>query len=161
MTVLPLHAVTVVNHRDVDTAERIHQVLALAYAQEATLLRVQNAAPWAQTVRHLQNADAFFLAVLHDEKMQGVISVRRDEEPGQINIASLAVHPAHQRCGVARALLSAALQRAGGAAMSVSTAADNAPALALYREFGFEPYRWGTLGEHALALVKLRRAPPG
>jgi len=161
MTVLPVHAVTVVNHRDVGTAERIHQVLVLAYAQEAMLLRVQNAAPLAQTVEHLQNADAFFLAVWRDEQMQGVISVRRDDEPGQINIASLAVHPAHQRCGVARALLSAALQRAGRAAVSVSTAADNVPALALYRQFGFEPYRWGTMGEHALALVKLRRAAAG
>ena len=45
---------------------------------------------------------------------------------------------------------------------AVATGAENAPALALYRELGFVAYRQGSIGVGQLALVKLRRAadPP-
>lgn len=153
--------VTVINHRDPEAAQAIHRVLMLAYAQEAQLLEVKNFPPLQQTVADIQASDEFFLGSFDGHELLGVLSVRPDDEPGQINIASLVVHPAHQRRGVARALLTSASQRAAGAVFSVSTAAKNAPALALYQQFGFEVYRWGTLqrtaGDDALELVKLRR----
>jgi ribosomal protein S18 acetylase RimI-like enzyme len=158
MTARPEHAVNVVNHRDLGTAQRIHDLMALAHAQEAALLQQHKVAPWAQTLQDIQSADEFFLVVTEAKDWCGLISVRPDDEPGQINIASLVVHPEHQRKGVASTLLTAALQRGHGAVFSVSTTAANAPALALYGRFGFEAYRWGTLGEAGLALVKLRRA---
>jgi len=43
---------------------------------------------------------------------------------------------------------------------SVSTGVKNAPALALYKEFGFVAYRYGTIGPEALELVKLRTSAP-
>jgi ribosomal protein S18 acetylase RimI-like enzyme len=153
--------IEILNHRQPAVATQIHAVLMLAYAQEAQLLAVQNFPPLEQTAANIQVSDEFFLGSFDDQALRGVISVRPDDEPGQISIASLVVHPAHQRRGVARALLTSALQRAAGATFSVSTAAKNAPALALYRQFGFEAYRWGTLqgtaGDEALELVKLRR----
>jgi ribosomal protein S18 acetylase RimI-like enzyme len=156
--------VEILSHRQPAVATQIHAVLMLAYAQEAVLLGVKNLPPLEQTAADIQASDEFFLGSFQDQELRGVISVRPDDEQGQINIASLVVHPAHQRQGVARALLTDALQRAEAATFSVSTAAKNAPALALYQQFGFEAYRWGALqgtaGEEALALVKLRRAPP-
>jgi ribosomal protein S18 acetylase RimI-like enzyme len=149
--------VEILCHRQPAVATQIHTVLMLAYAQEAVLLGVKNFPPLKQTAADIQASDEFFLGSFQDQELRGVISVRPDDEPGQINIASLVVHPAHQRRGVARALLTDALQRAASATFSVSTAAQNAPALALYQQFGFEPYRWGTIGDDALELVKLRR----
>ena len=151
--------VDILPHRQLKVATQIHAVLMLAYAQEAELLKVQNFPPLQQSAADIQASDEFFLGSFNDQELIGVVSVRPDDEPGQINIASLVVNPAHQRCGVARALLTNALQRAAGTPFSVSTAAQNAPALALYQQFGFEAYRWGTLGNEGLALVKLRRAP--
>ncbi len=153
--------VKILSHRLPAVAVQIHAVLVLAHAQETKLLGVQGAAPSQQTAADIQTSGDFFLGSFDDEKLIGVISVRPDDELGQINIASLVVHPAQQRRGVARALLTSALQRAPGATFSVSTAAKNAPALALYAQFGFEPYRWGTLGEEGMALVKLRRSQLG
>jgi ribosomal protein S18 acetylase RimI-like enzyme len=153
--------VEILSHRQPAVAAQIHTVLMLAYAQEAALLGVKNFPPLEQTASDIEASDEFFLGCFRDQELLGVISVRLDDEPGQINIASLVVHPAHQRRGVARALLTSALHRAAGAVFSVSTAAQNAPALALYQQFEFEAYRWGTLqgtaGDDALALVKLRR----
>jgi ribosomal protein S18 acetylase RimI-like enzyme len=153
--------VEILSHRQPAVAAQIHAVLMLAYAQEAALLGVNNFAPLEQAAHDIEASEEFFLGSFDDQELLGVISVRADDEPGQINIASLVVHPAHQRRGVARTLLTSALQRAAGATFSVSTAAENAPALALYQQFGFAPYRWGTLqgtaGDEALALVKLRR----
>jgi ribosomal protein S18 acetylase RimI-like enzyme len=149
--------VEILSHRQPAVATQIHAVLMLAYAQEAALLGIKNFPPLEQTARDIEASDEFFLGCFNDQELHGVVSVRPDDEPGQINIASLVVHPAHQRRGVARALLTSALQRAAGATFSVSTAAKNAPALALYQQFGFEAYRWGTIGDEGLALVKLRR----
>jgi ribosomal protein S18 acetylase RimI-like enzyme len=149
--------VEILSHRQPAVAAQIHAVLMLAYAQEAALLGIKNFPPLEQTARDIEASDEFFLGCFNDQELHGVVSVRPDDEPGQINIASLVVHPAHQRRGVARVLLTSALQRAAGAVFSVSTAAKNAPALALYQQFGFEAYRWGTIGDEGLALVKLRR----
>jgi ribosomal protein S18 acetylase RimI-like enzyme len=149
--------VEILSHRQPAVAAQIHAVLMLAYAQEAALLGVKNFPPLEQTASDIEASDEFFLGCFDDHELLGVISVRPDDEAGQINIASLVVHPARQRRGVARALLTNALQRAAGATFSVSTAAQNAPAVALYQQFGFEAYRWGTIGDEGLALVKLRR----
>jgi ribosomal-protein-alanine N-acetyltransferase len=54
-----------------------------------------------------------------------------------IDIAAIAVEPARRRGGVGRALLAAALARLPGVAVTLEVAADNAPALALYRAAGF------------------------
>ena len=87
----------------------------------------------------------------------GALGFAPDEEPGQFSVNSLVVHPDHQRRGIGRSLLLEALRLGDGEAFAVSTAAKNAPALALYTSHGFVAYRFGTIGPEALALVKLRR----
>jgi ribosomal-protein-alanine N-acetyltransferase len=59
---------------------------------------------------------------------------------GEAEVLTLAVAPAHRRRGVAKLLLGVAMveaRRAGAEAMFLEVAADNAPALALYRGAGF------------------------
>lgn len=147
------------DHRELAVAICIHAVLKLAYAQEAALLQLRHFAPLDRTVEDIRSSQEFFLGALHGQELLGVLSIGPDDEPGQISIASLVVHPVHQRQGIARALMLEALRRGEGMVFSVSTGAQNAPALALYRGLGFVDYRWGTMGAEQLALVKLRRPP--
>jgi ribosomal protein S18 acetylase RimI-like enzyme len=68
-------------------------------------------------------------------------------------IARLAVDPRFARRGLGRALVRHAV---ACGAVSVGTAAANAPALALYASLGFSPVRSGTVGD-GLPYVWLRR----
>ena len=148
------------DHRDIAVARQIHAVLMLAYAQEARLLRAEHFAPLDQTPEDVQASNAYFLGAVLDRVVVGALSFEPDEEPGQVLIASLVVHPEHQRRGIARALMVALLRMGEPEVFAVATGANNAPALALYRSLGFEQYRLGTVGPEALPLVKLRRACP-
>jgi ribosomal protein S18 acetylase RimI-like enzyme len=145
-------------HRDGATARRLQAVLALAHAQEAVLLGVQPVEPPGRTAEDLQRSDDLHLGALRGDTLLGAISVGPDDEAGQLCITALVVHPAHQRQGIARALLAEVLRLGTGQVFAVATGAANAPALALYRQFGFVAYRQGCIGAEALALVKLRRA---
>lgn len=152
-TVLPL------DHRDRAVAERIHAVLKLAYAQEAALLGVGQFEPLNTSIEDVQHSRDFHLGAVAGEELLGALSVGPDDEPDQLCIALLVVHPRAQRQGVGRALVTEALQRGAGMVFAVSTAAGNAPALALYRALGFVDHRRGTVGVEQLALIKLRRRP--
>ena len=88
-----------------------------------------------------------------------MITIGPDSEADHLSINALVVHPRHQRCGVASALLAEALHRGAGMAFCVATAAANAPALALYAAHGFKPWRHGTLADGMLPMIKLRRLP--
>ncbi len=149
------------DHRNPATALRIHAVLMRAYAQEAALLQVRHFAPLARSVQDVQEDGDCYLGALAPgdgaETLLGALAFAPDDEPGQFIVNSLVVHPDHQRRGIARALLLEALRLGGGHAFAVATATANAPALALYRSFGFAVYRQGSIGPEALALVKLRR----
>jgi ribosomal protein S18 acetylase RimI-like enzyme len=146
-----------IDARELPVARAIHAVLLLAHAQEARLLKVKEFVPMARTPEDLQRCNALFLGALRGDKLLGCLSlVPDDDEPGQIGIGALVVHPAEQRRGIARQLVSEALRRCAGQVVSVTTGLLNAPALALYREFGFTEYRRGTLGAEELVVVKLR-----
>lgn len=147
-------------HHELPVAQKIHAVFLLAHAQEARLLEVTDFVPMARVPEDIQSSNDYFLGVLRGDTLLGFVALGPDDEPSQISIASLVVHPAHQRQGLARALMGEALRRSEGMVLSVATGAKNAPALALYQGLGFVEYRRGTLGPEALEIVKLRRAPP-
>ncbi len=146
------------DHHELAAATRVHAVMLLAHAQEARLLQAEDFAPMAREPADIQASDEYFIGAFRGEELLGCVSLGPDDEAGQISIASLIVHPAHQRQGIARALMTEALRRSAGLDLSVATGAKNAPALALYGQLGFVVYRHGTLGAEALHIVKLRRA---
>ena len=144
-------------HRDQAMAGEIHELQTLAYQQEARLLNVSVFPPLERKVEDVMASDEYFLGAIQEETLVGVLSFGRDEEPGQVLITSLVVHPHHQRMGNARALIEELLRMGPNEVFSVCTARANTPALALYRGVGFIEYRFGTIGPEALPLVKLRR----
>ena len=153
-------AVQTLDHRERLVAAEIHAVMSLAYVQEAALLGVQHFAPLQRTVQDIQAGAEFYLGVVQDRQLLGLLSVGADDERDQLLICTLVVHPRAQRQGIGRALVRDALRRGEGMVFAVSTGADNGPALALYRAQGFVAYRRGVMGPDAVAVVKLRRAPP-
>lgn len=153
------------DHRQAAVAGQVHAVMQLAYAQEAALLRVHQGSqhelplfpPLQTTVADLQRSVEFHIGAFAGDTLRGVVTVGPDDEPDQLCIGMLVVHPSAQRQGIARALMQDALQRGQGMVFTVATAAANLPALALYRALGFVDYRRGSMGAEQLALVKLRR----
>jgi ribosomal protein S18 acetylase RimI-like enzyme len=147
-----------IDHREPDVARRIHALLDLAHAQEARGLGRAGRAGAAPSAQDIQSSIAFYLGAFDGDRFVGAASLAPDDEPGQIGIALLCVAASHQRQGIGRSLVVEALRRGETMAFSVSAAADNAAALALYRGLGFVAYRRGTLGPDRLAMLKLRRA---
>lgn len=146
-----------IDHRIPAVAQRIHTIRMAAYRQEAELLGVTDFAPLAQTVDDVLASTDTFVGAFEDEVLAGVISVGDDEEGRGLNISSLVVHPARQRRGIGRSLLDAVIASHIDSELTVQTAAANAPALALYRQVGFEAYRHWFVGREPLELVKLSR----
>jgi ribosomal protein S18 acetylase RimI-like enzyme len=144
---------------ELEAATRLHTLLGLTHAQEARWLAGGDAAPPPATLDALRNRHQFCIGAFDGDELVGALCIAADDEPDQIQIATLVVHPGHQRQGIARRLMRDALQRGAGLVFSVITGAANQPALALYRSLGFVPYRRGVLDEGGIALVKLRRDP--
>ncbi len=148
-----------IDHSQAEVAQRIHAVLMRASVVEAELLQNAQLPALAQTAAQLQATRAFYLGAWRGDELLGALGLGPDDEAGQIGITSLVVLPSHHRQGIASALVAQALQRAAGMVVSVTTAARNAPALALYRGCGFVDYRQGKLDDTDLLMIKLRRAP--
>ena len=123
-------------------------------------MNVKRFADHDETVEEIQISDEFCLGAICEEALVGYLTIGRDEEPGQINISTLVVHPAHQHEGIGQELVREAVLRSQGMTLSVSTGANNLPALNLYKKFGFHEYRFGTIGPENLALVKLKNRAP-
>jgi len=97
-------------------------------------------APWPPEafVELMAGPGVFALAAV-DSAPVGLILMRAIA--GEAEVLTLAVEPSHRRLGVARALLQAGLVQAaatGAQTAFLEVAADNAGALSLYREAGFE-----------------------
>lgn len=149
------------DHRNIVIASRIHAVLLRAHAQEAELLQLRRVAPLELTVEDIQAGNEAYFGALHGQTLLGAVSLEADDEPNQVLIASLIVHPEHQRQGIGRSLVLRALGTSDEMCFAVATTAHNLPALSLYRGLGFVEYRYGTIGPENLGLVKLRRARSG
>jgi ribosomal protein S18 acetylase RimI-like enzyme len=149
------------DHRDQATSTAIHRLLVEAHAQEKALLGVDASIPFERTREDIQSSDDAYLGAFVADTLSGAICIGTDDEPGQTAIKYLIVGSEHQRKRIGSALVAQAIRLANGAVMSVATAEQNHPALALYRKQGFEPYRRGTLGAARLAMLKLRRAGDG
>jgi GNAT superfamily N-acetyltransferase len=154
------------DHTQADTARAIQALIEAAHRQESAWLGLPPATqPWGHWTE-VQRSSHLHLGMWSTATspaapavLIAVLAMAPDDEPGQLCVRVLAVQAAHQRQGVASALLHDALGRAPDQVWAVSAAAAHTRALALYRQAGFVPYRQGVLGPEALPMVKLRRLP--
>jgi ribosomal protein S18 acetylase RimI-like enzyme len=150
--------IAVLDHHDGAVAEQVQQLVALASAQEASLLGL---APAEHSAAAVQSSPNLHLGARSaDGALLGLLCIGADDEPNQLAIHTLVVSPVAQRQGIATALLQDALARGPGLAFAVITAAANTPAVALYTRSGFAVYRHGFMGDGGVPVLKLRRAVP-
>jgi ribosomal protein S18 acetylase RimI-like enzyme len=150
--------VKLLNLKDPVVAERVIALQHDSYLVEAERMGVQDLPPMHETVEGLQASRETFWGSFDGQELVGVLST--SEDGAVTEIGRLAVAPTHFRRGIASRLLAHALMMAGpDATCLVSTGRANAPAIALYKKFGFVE---GATREVApgVALLSLTR-PPG
>lgn len=136
-------------------AQQVHTLQQLAYLVESRLIEYPNLPPLRDTVDTLQQADELFLGYHDPRQLVGVIAYERLELT--LNICRLVVHPQQFGRGIASRLLQAIeYQPHGQTSITVSTAAKNRPAVALYQKFGYQIRHTQTLPD-GLELVELEK----
>lgn len=107
------------------------------YGQQAELIGSCELRPLADDDDTLPAWRGHYLVGWEGTHLVGAVAWR--EEDGQIEVDRLMVDPEAQRRGVATALLTALVAVLGPRPIHTFTASANAPGLALYEHFGFEP----------------------
>jgi ribosomal protein S18 acetylase RimI-like enzyme len=136
------------------TAEALAALQQAAYRVEAELIGSDEIPALRESAEDLAASED---AILGDRDW-GFVAYRRERD--ELEVCKLVVHPLHHRRGLATRLLDALdVAEPGVRRTTVSTAADNAPALALYARRGFTTNaRTTTPG--GLKLVRLERVGP-
>jgi len=141
-------------------AERLLLVQRAAYAAEAELMGFDGIPPLHETVEELLEAsgEQHWIGRFDGPTLVGGVAWSEDGAAG-VTLLRLVVAPAAWRRGHATALLDAFDETVGPRAVSVSTGAANAPALALYASRGF-----AVVGDEEIApgarLTRLLRPAP-
>lgn len=97
--------------------------------------------PWSENLlrQELQNPLSRWFVLLLGGQVAGYAATLHI--CGEVHITNIAVLPPYRRQGLGRALMAAAVEYArglGAFCMTLEVRAGNAPAIALYRAFGFE-----------------------
>jgi ribosomal protein S18 acetylase RimI-like enzyme len=140
-------------------AEAIHRVQQAAYRVEAELLGVTRFAPLDQTVAEIRASGALYYGNHANNELVGVLACELGAGDAPCNIDALVVMPEWHRRGIATHLLMHLEWKHPGRAFTVSTGIRNAPALALYRGWGFVEYAREIKGADPIEIVRLRRLP--
>ena len=145
------------NHADPAEAGRICALVRRSYPVEAELIGVRDFPPLRRAAADIRDARSRFFGCLYDGSLVAVAEVEGDETAGW-HIASFAVHPEMFRRGVGSSLLENVGRALGTDRLTVSTAAANKPAVALYEKHGFRIWeRWST-GDGIDMVTLTRRA---
>lgn len=150
--------IKLLNLKDRGLAERLLALQYDSYLVEAELMGLRELPPMHETVEMLQSSRETFWGSFDGPELVGVLSSTEDGD--QTEICRLVVAPTHFRRGIASRLLEHTLGMAGpDATIQVSTGRANAPAIALYKKYGFVEgaAREVEPGVEVLALTR----PPG
>jgi ribosomal protein S18 acetylase RimI-like enzyme len=121
------------NQRDKEVALQILHTSLKAYRVEAKIIEVKQFPPLSEKLIDISLSINEFLGFYSDSKLAGVIELNRGYV---VEICRLVVLPIFFKKGIASRLLYKALSF--GAKCTVTTAMKNAPAIALYKKFGFQ-----------------------
>jgi ribosomal-protein-alanine N-acetyltransferase len=120
--------------------------------------------PWPDVLGSLTFPDTVRLKAVRDGRVVGFVvgDLRRPENLGWI--ASIGVHPVHQRQGIGRRLLEACEEALGVRHIRLTLRPSNTTAYRLYLDCGYRDIdrleRYYRDGEGAIVMEKDREAPP-
>ncbi|MNM67338.1 Mycothiol acetyltransferase [compost metagenome] len=128
--------------KDTDLVEQLWGLQHAAYRLEAKAVGLTETPPLPDTFDSIRTSSDHFIGELsEDGELLGAIAVR-DESPGILEITRLMVHPNHLRQGIGGKLLEYVLaNHSDKQGFTVTASTLNAPAVALYRKFGFRSVR--------------------
>ncbi len=127
--------IQLLHQKKIEIAQKMHCVFQVSYAVEAKLLGAEEFfPPLKRTVADLQKSDTQFYGYWKQHSLAAVIELKK--EPTSTHVQSLIVDPLYFRQGIGRKLLEFAERIASGV-ITVETGLANAPACALYENFGF------------------------
>jgi ribosomal protein S18 acetylase RimI-like enzyme len=118
-----------------ETAAKIKVVYEVSYAVEAKLLNAINFPPLQRKLEGYTNSSNDFYGFLVNNQIAGVIELDLKEQ--SVHIQSMVVDPAFFRRGIARKLITHALEIYDVNHITVETGAANGPATQLYLKNGF------------------------
>ncbi len=129
--------IIVLNIKNKETAKGILDIQIPAYKVEAELIQFNGIPQLYDTEESLADCGETFLGFVSEGILQGVLAFCENDH--QMEICRLVVHPFYFNRGIATELLSFFLKEfiRVGEQVKVSTGADNHPAKALYKKFGF------------------------
>ena len=121
-------------------AAQIYALAQAAYKLEAVLIGCVDFPPLRESLNGLRDSPDRFLVFQEAGTIVGALSFHHS--PEAVAVTRLVVSPAHQRKGIATALLADLEQRIHPvASLTVSTALHNTPAVSLYRKLGYATER--------------------
>lgn len=148
--------VVLLEHREPALAARVAQLQREAYTVEAAWLGVKDFPPMRITAEEVAAIEGRVFAAVRDGELLGTMTLERRRDGAQL-VGALTVIPAHHRQGIGRALVAHLVHECGDRELVVSTGVANAPAIALYRAFGFVEGARRTVGVEPVEIVELRR----
>ncbi|HZG87312.1 GNAT family N-acetyltransferase [Paenibacillus sp.] len=125
---------------DPANAEAVYRLQQASYPIEARLIGLDSIPPLHDTPATLAACGETFVGCFHPSAgLVGAVSYKLFDDGRTLDIHRMMVHPDHFRRGLASKLLGAVLSLPGLTRALVSTGTANAPAVALYERFGFQP----------------------
>ncbi|MCK0146246.1 GNAT family N-acetyltransferase [Arenibacter sp. F26102] len=126
-------------HSEISNAVKLHELFRVSYRIEAELLGVTDFPPLRRTLSEFQNSNTQFYGFWKDDILAAAVEI--DQLKNTLNICSLVVDPKYFRQGIARRLLLFVEDYDDSETLIVETGWANAPAIALYKKFGFQETR--------------------
>jgi len=126
-------------HSKISNAEKIHALFQVSYRIEAALLGVTDFPPLRRTLSNIQNSNTQFFGLWKKDVLAAAAEI--DQLKNTLDVCSLVVHPKYFRQGIAQKLLVFIENYDDSKTLIVETGWANAPAIALYKKFGFHEKR--------------------
>lgn len=123
-------------HSEISNAEKLHALFQVSYRIEAELLGVTDFPPLHRSISEFQNSTTQFFGLWKEDVLAAAVEI--DQLKNSLDICSLVVHPKYFRQGIARKLLLFVEDYDDFETLIVETGWANAPAIALYKKFGFQ-----------------------
>ncbi|MBV1922719.1 MAG: GNAT family N-acetyltransferase [Flavobacteriaceae bacterium] len=141
-------------HRNLQTANKIRVVFQASYAIEAKLLKATDFPPLKRTLENFIESNTEFYGYFKGQDLAAVVEIKHTTQ--FTHIQSLVVHPDYFRLGIASKLIEFVFKHFDSELFVVETGVDNGPATKLYLNVGFiEVKQWDT--EFGIRKVKFEK----